>query len=142
MTMWKRICCPVDFSPVSRRAADEAAELGWRFGARITLLHVVEPEPAAAPAPSPAPPPERERSLEAWRNAVDQIATTRVDTAFAAGDAASEIVRFVEEHGYDVIVMGTHGAVKGPLGSVAAKVVLESRCPVIVVPEAPRARVE
>ena len=46
------------------------------------------------------------------------------------------IVRYVKEHGIDLIVMGTHG--RDPvghmfLGSVAKKVVRKASCPVLTV---------
>jgi nucleotide-binding universal stress UspA family protein len=139
---WKRICCAVDFSPASRSAADEAAELGWRFGGTVTLLHVLEPPPTPAPdlhLPSAAERAkaraERERELEDLRIAVEHTATTRVEAVLAEGDPAPEIVRFAAERGYHVIVVGTHGRGRGPLGSVAAQVALNARCPVVVVPD-------
>ncbi len=39
----------MDFSNASQAALEEASDLGWRHGASITLLHVLEPPPAAAP---------------------------------------------------------------------------------------------
>ena len=40
MAAWKKICCPVDFSWESRIAMEEAADLAWRFGGDLTLVHV------------------------------------------------------------------------------------------------------
>ena len=143
MGTWKKICCPVDLSPVSRLAMEEAAELGWRFGAAVTLLHVDEPMPLAPPDRMLASREalamgavERDRQLEAWRDAAGQISTTRADCVLLEGDPASEIVRFAEAGEYDVIVMGTHGRMErdgAPFGSVAQKVVLDAPCPVLVV---------
>ena len=38
---FKRILCPVDFSPASLRALDSAIQLASLHGARIHVLHVV-----------------------------------------------------------------------------------------------------
>jgi nucleotide-binding universal stress UspA family protein len=52
------------------------------------------------------------------------------------GLTAAEIVRFAQEGGYDLIVMGTHGrkvVARVLLGSVAARVVQTAECPVLTV---------
>jgi nucleotide-binding universal stress UspA family protein len=61
--------------------------------------------------------------------------TVKVNVVIGRPDA--EIVRFAQEHGADLIVMGTHGynGVKRLLlGSVADHVVRLATCPVLVVP--------
>jgi len=143
MGAWKKICCPVDLSPISRLAMEEAAELGWRFGAEVTLLHVDEPTPLAFPEQMLASRDaimmgavERDRQLEAWRDATERMSSTRAGCVLLEGDPASEIVRFAEAGEYDVIVMGTHGRMDragAPFGSVAQKVILDAPCPVLVV---------
>ena len=47
MPTWKKICCPVDFSWESRVAMEEAADLAWRFGGDVTLVHVDDRPPRA-----------------------------------------------------------------------------------------------
>ncbi len=148
MGAWKKICCPVDFSGVSALALEEAAELAWRFGGNVTLLHVREPLPTPSPdetlpsrEASEAIAVEHEQELENWRERAQRISNTRVDAALAQGDPAVEIIRFAAEQRYDVIVMGTHGRTgreKVAFGSVAQKVVLDATCPVLVVHRAPR----
>src|SRR5919197_3777790 len=39
----KNVLCPVDFSPVSRRALDYAIAFSKNYGARLQLLHVIAP---------------------------------------------------------------------------------------------------
>ena len=147
MATWKRICCPIDFSPTSRSAADEAGELAWRFGGSVTLLHVLEPSPIPARDLHLPPAAERddaraqcERTLESWRTAIEKIATTNVGAVLAEGDPAYEIVRFATARSCDVIVIGTRGRASDPLGSVAAHVILSAHCPVVVVPASTRRR--
>lgn len=141
MAAWKKICCPVDFSWESRAAMEEAAELAWRFGGDLTLVHVDDRPPLARGALT-----SRERrdegaaelecKLAAWRDAAEPIATTSVDHVLLAGVPAEEIARFAREKGYDVIVMGTRGQTgRGgwSLGSVAQAVVRDAHCTVVVV---------
>lgn len=120
---------------------EEAAELAWRFGGDLTLVHVDD---------RPLRPGERlgsresreqgavelERKLAAWRDEAEPIATTSVDHVLLAGVPAEEISRFAREKSYDVIVMGTRGQTGREgwgLGSVAQAVVGGASCTVVVV---------
>jgi nucleotide-binding universal stress UspA family protein len=139
MAVWKKICCPVDFSSVSRTAMQEAAELAWRFGGDLMLVHV-DPLPSLADETLVSRESreqravELERSLAAWEDEAEPIATTTVGHVLLAGEPAEEIARFAREGGYDVIVMGTRGRTGGGgLGSVAQAVVREASCTVVVV---------
>jgi nucleotide-binding universal stress UspA family protein len=143
MPAWKKICCPIDFSAASKVALEEAAELSWRYGGLLTLLHVRQRPPTAAPDVR-APPVEaleaakvrREHELWEWRERAARIATTAVEAVELEGDPAQEIVRFAVDGEYDVVVMGTHGRSNRlglPLGSVAQNVILDAPCPVVVV---------
>lgn len=141
MPAWKKICCPVDFSLESRTAMEEAAELAWRFGGELTLVHVDDRPPRALESLDARERREQEvaeleRKLAGWRDDADPIATTSVDCVLLAGGAAEEIVRFAREKGYDVIVMATRGQagrLGWGLGSVAQTVVREASCTVVVV---------
>ncbi len=141
MAAWKKICCPVDFSWESRIAMEEAADLAWRFGGDLTLLHVdtraAEGSPGEGREQGTA---ELERKLAAWRDQAEPIATTTVTCALAAGGPAEEIVRFAREGGHDTIVLGSCGRTglkQKMLGSVAEYVVRNAHCPVLAVRRVP-----
>ncbi len=141
MRAWRKICCPVDFSETSRRAAESALELAWAFGGRVTLLHVAEPliapalEAGARSAPTPeAIEPGLRDEIRAWARALPE--GEKADVEVLEGSPAEEIVRFAREGAYDAVVMGTHGRTGLKhlvLGSVAERVVRHARCPVVVV---------
>jgi nucleotide-binding universal stress UspA family protein len=142
MAAWNRICCPVDFSPPSRVALEEGADLAWRFGAELVLLHVddrpVRPVSSETLLPPAALEPwtlEPERRLAEWAGIAERIAIRPVRYALVPGHPAEEILRFAAEGGFDAVVMGTHG--RGDLerlrfGSVAEAVVRGASCPVLV----------
>ncbi|HUL59432.1 MAG TPA: universal stress protein [Anaeromyxobacteraceae bacterium] len=143
MTTWRTIACAVDFSPPSRLALVEASELAKRFEAALTLVHVFEPASAATHDVFVAPPElfeqtvrEMERLLEGWKSEAERIAGAPVATRVVVGTAAPEIVQFLRQGGFDLVVLGTHGR-RGlahvVLGSVAERVVREAPCPVLVV---------
>lgn len=141
MAAWKRLCCPVDFSYESRAAMEEAAELAWRFGGDLTLVHVddrprVPVETLASRERREQRTVELERILAVWCDEAAMIATAKVDHVLLAGAPAEEIGRFVRERGVDVVVLGTGGRAgreRGSLGSVTQSVVREAPCTVVVV---------
>lgn len=125
---WNRICCPVDSEPSSRAGLEVAVDLARRLGAELTLLHVRDP---ARPEPAHA---------AAWRSEAEQ-AGVRVTAAEVPGASPERaIAEYVNHHGFDLVVMGTHGRTGREhmlTGSVAESTVRLARCPVMVVHEAP-----
>jgi nucleotide-binding universal stress UspA family protein len=65
----------------------------------------------------------------------EERAVLTVETAVGMGRPADEIIEYADNHGIDLIVMGTHGrggVEKMWLGSVTEKVLRKARCPVLV----------
>jgi nucleotide-binding universal stress UspA family protein len=141
-----RILCPTDFSDFSRLAFDHAIALARRYGASVTLLHVVQlPPVAAAPAggvvlPSMIlTPADREALLANLRQFAEREGGggVRVDVEVLLGTPAAEILAFADARDVDLMVLGTHGLSgfeRLVLGSVAEKVVRKATCPVLTVP--------
>ena len=80
----------------------------------------------------------RENSDEALKRARQRLKRAGVpfDEWFDVGNAAQCIARFAEKGGYDLVVMGSHGhGALGSwiLGSVASRVLAESKVPVLIV---------
>ena len=120
---WKKICCPVDFSPESRAALRVAVDLCRRFGAELTLLHVEDPSHPTGNQPA------------AWRIEVETAGVKAV-TATTQGDPKTAIATFADQGAFDAVVMGTHGRTgraHSLVGSVAESTVRSARCPVMVV---------
>ena len=148
MSKIQRILVATDFSSGAVAAARYACELARSVGASITLLHVI-------PAPNWLLPDGSviiadARTLAHLESAtVDALASARsrlldedvpVETTSVIGAAAPEIVRFAQEGGYDLIVMGTHGRTGLKhvlLGSIAERVVRTSTLPVLTVHDQP-----
>lgn len=125
----RHILLATDFSASSDAALRVARDYARHFGARLHILHVVRPgeEPTV-------PPPLSKLAQDLGSNL-----STR--TAVESGSPASEIVRYAERHGVDLIVVGTHGrtgVTRALLGSVAERVVRTAPCPVLSVPREPR----
>jgi len=138
----QKILVPVVFADSSRHVVHQAAWLARRFHAEMILLHVVTPlsypagmlesgyEITARDLHAHIVQRAQKDLDQALRPELDGIAVTRV---LLRGDPAQEIVKTARDRNIDLIVMSTHG--HGPfyrflLGSVTAKVLHESPCPV------------
>jgi nucleotide-binding universal stress UspA family protein len=140
--MFQDILVPFDFSDASRRALDLALDLGRVHGARIRLLHVCEVPAYAYPGIEFSPvdllAPLAEAGEERLMQLVKEVKVRYPDATgvFKIGSPSEEILAAVVDMPCDLVVMGTHGRRGIPhavLGSVAEKVVRQSRVPVLTV---------
>ncbi len=140
---YRSILVAVDDSSHAAAALARAIEIAGRSGARLTLLHVIQPACAPVMGPAYVPPAllqtrtdeEAEALLE--RAAAAVPAHVPVHTVVRHGLAAQEIVRRVEAAGHDLVVMGSRGRGRIRsllLGSVSRAVARRSPAPVLVVP--------
>jgi nucleotide-binding universal stress UspA family protein len=150
MTPFDRILVPTDFSPYSDEAIRYAADLSQRYGAPVTLCHVYHP--VAYPLPEGFVLYSAEQLtglLSEFRDLLakakvqaESVGALEVGTKLLQGVVFDEVVRFADDEGYDLIVMGTHGRTglkHAFMGSVTEKVVRTARCPVLTVHAPPSA---
>jgi len=143
-----RILVPVDFSAHSQKAVRYATTLANKFGARVSLIHVVEDPFVTAAWQSEA----FIASLPELLNELITAAQTHlaalkkdlaahgfvVETEVITGRPAQAIVQHAAAGHFDLIVMGTHGRTglsHALLGSVAERVVQKAPCGVLTVRE-------
>jgi nucleotide-binding universal stress UspA family protein len=140
-----RILVPTDFSKYSQAGLTYAAAFAEKFGAEMTLLHVVQDLAVFIPdMVTVAPPlgPSVDQLSAAARTAFDRIIQENhlekltIHREVRQGTPFYEIIRFAREGDFDLIVMGTHGhtgLAHVLLGSVTEKVVRKAPCPVLTV---------
>ena len=141
MITFERILFPVDFSKQDHEAAPFVKAMAARFKSEVTLLHVVGVVPAwygATEAEALYPVGGlkelmEERRQRLCRHLSDELAGLWVKRLVELGDPASEIRKCARDQKIDLIMMPTHGY--GPfrrflLGSVTAKVLHDTECPV------------
>lgn len=143
----RRILVPLDFSDNARKALRYAEAFARQFGARLTLLHVVEP--MIYPADSGFVPVE----THSWEGALVKETQGRlealaresigpgieVEAVVATGNAFMEIAETARQREIDLLVITTHGYTGLKhlfLGSTAERVVRHAPCPVMVVRQA------
>ncbi|HVP67666.1 MAG TPA: universal stress protein [Anaeromyxobacteraceae bacterium] len=141
---WKKILCPVDFSPASRDAVSAAAELARRFAGEVTLFHAYPLPGYTLPEGTVLPSPrmlqdladQTDRLLEEWRKLAVGMGAPSARCEKAIGDPAAEVLERAKTGGYDLLVVGTRGRTglaHALLGSVAERVVRRSPIPVLTV---------
>lgn len=141
-----KILLCTDFSDNSSPALQEALDYAETFGAELCLLHVVNSSQVGYPSMEGDMPPDIRSTLESIQKSVahalellaeecrGRIETVRGHTLI--GVPAYEIVRYAQEEGMSLIVMGTHGWTGFKhliLGSTAENVVRTAVCPVLTV---------
>jgi nucleotide-binding universal stress UspA family protein len=130
------IAVAFDGTPESKQALSRARELAEAHRARVLVLTVVAP-PVALPGVvgyTPVNPPDPQGVLEAGVGAIES--KVAVEGRELSGPPASTLAEDCES-GVDLLVAGSRGY--GPvtrvlLGSVTAKLIDMSPCPVLVVP--------
>lgn len=141
-THLKNILAPLDLSEMSLKSLQYAVAFAKQFGAKVTLLHVVEPVACTPEWPYPAPlGPDTylatEKRLEEVRGTMiprDVPAAIAVRHNFVF-DGILEVAREIQA---DLIITTTHGysGLKHlMMGSTAENIVRRAPCPVLVVRE-------
>ena len=140
---FRTILVPTDFSDVSRKALDYALPLARQHGAKIVLIHVVEPRiyPENILIP-PAIEPDNVALMKQARTSLEKFRTQHIDAdipseaVVALGKPFVEITNDAKAAKADLIVMPTHGFTglkKILIGSTAERVVSHATCPVLIV---------
>jgi len=149
----QKILVPVDFSEASEHAATYAAGLARRLGANVHLIHVVESSPLARRPYDyePDTPVVRERLYQEARARLISLAARvgsgarRISIEVRRGEVLKNVCAAEIDYGADLVIMSTHGRSGWShllLGSVAEQVIRSARCPVLIVRESGKARVD
>jgi nucleotide-binding universal stress UspA family protein len=150
----RTILVAADFSERSREAFGVACSLVSATQTRVIVFHVVEPrlvpespvylgQQTVQFTAVPRDRAEYDRLKNELRAAYVPDRALDVEYQTSEGEAAPEILRFAEETGCDLIVMGTHGRTgleRLLMGSVAEAVLRRACCPVLVVKTPAHAR--
>ena len=136
----RHILVPIDFSEASRQAVAFAVPLAGKFGATITLLHVVQPviypdvvgpwvvsEQLVSKASS--------KELAAWGKKLLPAALLKT-TVVRFGQPYHEIAEAARAQKVDLLIITTRGRTglqRALLGSTAERVLRHAPCPVLTV---------
>jgi universal stress protein A len=140
---YRHVLVGIDFSGASRSVAERAADLARRYGARLTLLHVIEHFPQDVTEAS-IPPEDVDPTkffLTEGRRRMSELA---IEIGFeqaeqlvllSAYSARYEVLRIAQQSNVDLIAIGPRdpGMLHRLLGSTASGVFNHANCDVIVV---------
>jgi nucleotide-binding universal stress UspA family protein len=134
----KSILVPLDFSEMSLKSLRYAVPFAKQFGAKLTLVHVVEAPVNAADSSFPALV-SRDRFAEIEQKLEDMIPPElSVDTTVRQSIPFDGILEVAQEINADLIITTTHGytgLAQLFKGATVSNIVNRSPCPVLVVRE-------
>lgn len=146
MTTYKHILVPVDESPISYAAVEQALALAKELKSEVTVMSVISVDPFKGVDFYKVAPAITDYFMQAEENAQLRLKDIErlfirdgvsVNTKVIRGVAASEgIMAIANEVSADLIIMGSHGHTgfkKMVLGSVAQNVLTQSHIPVLIV---------
>lgn len=137
--MYKRVLLATDFDEIGINAARKAKKIAEESGAKLFLVHVVEPIPAYAYSGfagfaeveiSIREQAEKELSALAKKLDVD-----KKHQLLEFGSIKNEVLRVAQENNIDLIVTGTHGkhGLNLLLGSTAEAILHGAECDILIV---------
>jgi universal stress protein A len=138
---YKQLLLAVDFSPESEAIGRRAVDLAQRYGARLTLIHVVAnlyEEPIYDLMSSfPADVEEQlvKHADQSLRELAGRLGVAEVECVVETGTPKTGIIQAAKDREVDLIVLGSHG-VHGfelLLGSTANAVLHAAPCDVLAV---------
>ncbi|HSH02016.1 MAG TPA: universal stress protein [Anaerolineae bacterium] len=127
---WRRVLVTLDGSPLAEASLGYAVTLAKRLGCELLLVSVPEsPDEVAAQG-------QIKRYLEGIAAVLGRQGI-QVKTEVRGNNPAVAIAEMVAEEGVDLVLMATHGrqgVARLLLGSIAAAVVANVACPVMLIP--------
>jgi len=141
MRGYQHILCAVDLSDENLAVATRAMELAKQFGAKLSLLHVVEyiPIDLANELVLPQQQEIEDQLIEQSRKAISLLASKlefeNITENTVTGSTKAEIIEFTKDNMVDLIVIGQHGrhGFSRLLGSTANAVLHHASCDVLAV---------
>ena len=139
----KQIACCTDFSENAEAAFQMSIEMAEKYHASLTIIHVLPPQVNPMMNDSDWMVPElsteaitlrlEERMQDEYGTKVPEGVDYR--TAILDGHVSSEIIKYLETHRIDLVVLGAYGLSGMELvlfGSVAKRVVHKAPCSVLI----------
>lgn len=140
--MFKKMLVPLDGSEIAAKVLPKVVELAKTFKAKVTLFHACYSGVGAfagegTPGTIKAAEAQEKKFCDTFLAKTGKDLKDKgldVDWACQDGVPAREIIAYAQNKGYDLIVLGTHGAgeVAWYMGAVADKVATHATVPVLL----------
>jgi nucleotide-binding universal stress UspA family protein len=141
--MLKKLVVAVDGSKESKKAVLTAIELTKALSGSLTVISVA-PMHAVTPGAAATVPVIHDAEVKIHQDLLNRtrdqtaLAGVKAATVLLDGFVAEEILRYLDAHSFDMLVMGARGLSAGKrffLGSVSDAVVHHAKLPVLIVRE-------
>lgn len=128
----------VDFDERNHKCIEKAIELAQRDGAKLSVLHVVEPLPAYAMSYMGSINLEEEmvdQAKQSLEKLIQQYALSESELQIELGSIKACILEYAKNHQVDLVIIGSHGrhGLEKLLGSTATAVLQGAESDVLVV---------
>jgi nucleotide-binding universal stress UspA family protein len=139
--MFDHILVPLDGSSLAERVLPHTVTVAQAFGARLTLLQVLERTQPPGQAQFVDPlgwyfnEAETRTYLDRWAARL-QEAGLRTESALLEGQAAGHIIEFAHDHDVNLIILSSHGrsGLSGwNVSGIVQKIILRAYMPVMIV---------
>lgn len=141
---FKKILFPIDFSEPTKKIIPYVLTMADKFGAEVHLLFVSSTLEhfKSIYVPHPAVNSFEKEVAEGAQRKIDEYTEDNFPPkkqpikAVRIGDPADEIVKYIEEQGIDLAIVGTHarkGLERIIYGSVARSVFERSKIPIMII---------
>lgn len=131
------ILCPVDFSPASKRALQNAIIMARKFKSELTILSVYETQFFSWFSSGKEKEAEYEEAVKTHKKALDDfleefdLSMVNYSKEVTNGSPSEEILKTISKKMIDLLIMGTSGKTginRMLMGSVTEKVIREVPC--------------
>ncbi len=108
--MYKTILVTLEATPTDRAIIEHIKQLAQQMHSRVVLLHVATGVPAQVHGPDAAGHEiDEDRAYLTKVQGEFEAAGVKAETELVFGDPVTEICRWVDERGCDLVAMSTHG---------------------------------
>jgi len=143
MKTYTNILVALDFSPTAEKVITRAKEVALQLQTKLTLVHVFEYVPPIEPVGDMMLGIDwgvnEQELIDLAKERFTQLAKEQgvadFDRHVIVGNARTEIARYAEEQGCDLILIGSHGryGLSRLLGSTANAVLHHAHCDVLAI---------
>lgn len=136
MSLYKHILLATDLSDTCGEVNRKAMEMAKAFGAKISIIHTIEPIPAYGyPGIADLESPMIDSATKEMEKVATALGIEKADRYIEFGSVKAQVLRIAEEKNVDLIVVGSHGrhGLSRLLGSSASGIVHGADCDVMTI---------
>jgi len=135
MSVYNHILFATDLTEISEKIVPKVTEICETYGAKLSLIHVIEPIPAYGyPGVTDLESPVIEHAKQAMHELAEKFSLPNQHQHIEFGSVKAQVLRVAKELNSDLIIVGSHGrhGLARLLGSSAGAIVNGAECDVLL----------